>query len=75
MLRTAGLIASSRDASTVVLADGVQSDAVVRFLVEHNFAVYEVAPAEETLEGFYISLMENQRNSPPVQLPPPVPLP
>jgi len=73
MLRTAGLIASSRDVSTVVLADGVQSDAVVRFLVQNDFAVYEVAPAEETLEGFYISLMENQRNSPPVQLPPPVP--
>jgi ABC-2 type transport system ATP-binding protein len=72
-LRTAGLITSLRERSMVVMADGVQSDAVVRFLVQNDFAVYEVAPAEETLEGFYLTLMEDQRASRPASLPPPVP--
>jgi ABC-2 type transport system ATP-binding protein len=73
MLRAAELVSGQRDGGMVVLAEGVRSDAVVRFLVQHDFPVYEIAPAEETLEGFYLSLMENQRNGKGAPAPLPVP--
>ena len=73
LLQTAGLITSARDGTMVVLAQGIKSEALVRFLVENNFPVHEIAPAAETLEGFYLSLMENQRKSQAPQTPPPVP--
>jgi hypothetical protein len=41
--------------------------------VENNYPVHEIAAAEETLEGFYLSLMENQRSGKATQTPPPVP--
>jgi len=71
-LQAAGLINSLRNGTMIVMADGVQTDAIVRFLVQNDFAVHEIAPAEETLEGFYLSLMQNQRNSTPNPQPPPV---
>ncbi len=63
-LEQAGLVAGSRDGQLVALAASVQSDQVVRFLVQRDFPVYEIAPAEETLEGFYLSLMSTERNAP-----------
>ena len=32
---------------------------VARLLVERGMAVYEIAPVEETLEDFYLSLMNS----------------
>jgi hypothetical protein len=34
---------------------------VVKLLVERGQPVYEIAPAEETLEAFYLSLMNRQK--------------
>ena len=34
---------------------------MVRLLVERGIAVHEIAPVEETLEDFYLSLMNGQR--------------
>jgi len=59
-LRQAGLITDSRDGAEVALAPSAASDQVVRLLVNNSFSVFEVAPAEETLETFYLSLMKNQ---------------
>ena len=51
------LIADARDGSFVSLADGVGADSLVRVLVEQRFAVHEIAPQEQTLEAFYLSLV------------------
>jgi ABC-2 type transport system ATP-binding protein len=60
-LRQAQLIAQDRDGRLIALSPGVGTDQVVRLLVERGIAVYEVAPLEETLEDFYLSLMNGQR--------------
>jgi ABC-2 type transport system ATP-binding protein len=59
-LRQAGLIAGTRDNRLIALADGKQTDQVVRLLVEKGIAVFEIAPEEETLEDFYLGLMKTQ---------------
>ncbi len=72
-LREADLIHDHRDGRFIALADGVRTDRVVRFLVEQGIAVYEIAHEEETLEDFYLSLMNNSRGAgkePPVMAPP-----
>jgi len=56
-----GLIAQHRDGALIRLADGVGTDSVVSFLVGRGMAVFEIAPEEETLEGFYLTLMDQQR--------------
>ena len=33
----------------------------MRLLVERGMAVYEIAPVEDTLEDFYLSLMNGQK--------------
>ena len=60
-LRQAQLITQERDGRLIALSPGVRTDQVVRLLVERGMAVYEVAPLEETLEDFYLSLMNGQR--------------
>jgi ABC-2 type transport system ATP-binding protein len=62
-LRQAQLIAQERDGRFIALRPGVRTDQVVRLLVERGMAVYEVAPLEETLEDFYLSLMNGQREA------------
>jgi len=62
-LRQAQLIAQERDERFIALRTGVRTDQVVRLLVERGMAVYEVAPLEETLEDFYLSLMNGQREA------------
>jgi ABC-2 type transport system ATP-binding protein len=59
-LLAAGLIVDQRTDEAVVLADGVGPDAVVRFLVGRDIAVFEIAPEAETLESFYLGLMKGQ---------------
>jgi len=60
-LTTAGLITAARDGKLVQPADGTGADAIVRFLVAREMPLYEIAPEQETLEGFYLGLMDRQR--------------
>ena len=60
-LRQAQLITQERDGRMIALSPGVGTDQVVRLLVERGIAVHEIAPMEETLEDFYLSLMNGQR--------------
>jgi len=62
-LRQAELITQERDGRLISLCPGVGTDQVVRLLVERGMAVHEIAPAEETLEDFYLSLMNGQREA------------
>jgi ABC-2 type transport system ATP-binding protein len=66
-LRRAQLITQEREGGLIALSPGAGTDQVVRLLVERGIAVYEIAPVEETLEEFYLSLMNGQREvGPPV---------
>ena len=60
-LREQGLIAEHRNGSLVCPAGGVGTDKIVSFLVAHGNPVFEIAPEQETLEGFYLGLMDQQR--------------
>jgi len=60
-LRHAQLITQERDGHLIALSPGAGTDQIVRLLVARGISVYEVAPAEETLEDFYLSLMNGQR--------------
>jgi len=60
-LRQAQLVTEQRDGQLIALGQGVGADQVVRLLVERGMPVYEIAPAEETLESFYLGLMNDQR--------------
>lgn len=60
-LRRAGLISEHCDGHRVALAAGVETDQVVRRLVEQGIAVFEIAREAETLESFYLSLMNETR--------------
>ena len=58
ILRESGLIAQERDGQFIMLAEGVGSNQVVERLVERRQPVFEIAPEEETLESFYLTLMK-----------------
>ncbi len=58
ILRESGLISQERDGKFILPAEGVGADQVVECLVERRQRVFEIAPEEETLEGFYLSLMK-----------------
>lgn len=62
-LRLAGLIADERDGSLIALKDGTGTEQIVKMLVDQGMPVYEIAAAEDTLEGFYLDLMNGQRAS------------
>ncbi|SPE62449.1 ABC transporter related-protein [Verrucomicrobia bacterium] len=62
-LRRASLISDARDGQCIVLSPGVETDQIVRLLVERGQKVYEIARTEETLESFYLSLMSGKRPS------------
>jgi ABC-2 type transport system ATP-binding protein len=59
-LQQAGLIQDHRDGQLVSLAANTGTDQIVRLLVQRDIPVFEIAPAEETLEGFYLSLMSGE---------------
>ena len=65
LLKRALLITDDRDGKLIALADGVGTDRVTRHLVEQGMAVFEIAVEEETLEGFYLSLMKRGKAWPP----------
>jgi ABC-2 type transport system ATP-binding protein len=74
LLLNAGLIKEHRDNRLVVLADGVGPHQVVKHLVGLGLNVFEITREEETLEGFYLSLMDASRagaGAGPVPVPPP----
>ncbi|MCX8108998.1 MAG: ABC transporter ATP-binding protein [Verrucomicrobiae bacterium] len=58
LLRGARLVGRSTPTGEIELEDGVTSDRVVRILVENGFPVFEMAREENTLEAFYLSLMQ-----------------
>ncbi len=60
-LTEAAMITGHRDGERIELTVGVETDAVVRRLVEQGIAVHEIAREGETLESFYLSLMTAQR--------------
>ncbi len=59
-LREAQLIQDQRDGQFIVLQPGVGTDQIVRRLVERGLPVYEIARQEETLESFYLGLMNGR---------------
>jgi ABC-2 type transport system ATP-binding protein len=58
ILRESGLIAQERDGQYILPAEGVGANQVVERLVERRQPVFEIAPEEETLESFYLTLMK-----------------
>lgn len=60
-LREAKLVTDQRDGQFVTLAPGTGTDQIVRLLVRREIAVYEIAPEAETLESFYLGLMNDQK--------------
>jgi len=56
-LRKAELITGDKDGQLIALAPKIQRDQIVRLLVQKEISVFEIAPAEETLETFYLRLM------------------
>jgi ABC-2 type transport system ATP-binding protein len=60
-LREAKLITGERDGQFVALEPNAGTDQLVRLLVGKGMPVYEIALAEETLERFYLSLMNEQK--------------
>ncbi len=64
VLSDAALITATRAGQFIALADGIDTDKVVRRLVEQGIAVYEIAREQQTLEEFYLALMNDSRNKP-----------
>ena len=60
-LREAGLIREGQGSRHVVLAPNATTAQVAKFLVEQGFELHEIAAEEQTLEDFYLSLMNGQR--------------
>ncbi len=58
LLRQAGLITDERDGNLIALTEHSGTDQVVRCLVKEGISVYEIAPHEQDLEEFYLSLMK-----------------
>ena len=61
VLRERQFIQDTRDGKFIALQPGIGTDQVVRALVDRNLPVYEIAREDETLEGFYLSLMNGSR--------------
>ncbi len=62
-LRQRQFITGERDGQFIALNQGIGTDQVVRLLVKRGIPVYEIAHSEETLESFYLSLMQSEREA------------
>lgn len=62
-LTAAGLITGHAEEKFLELTPGTGTDAVVAKLVGLGLRVFEIAPEEQTLENFYLSLMEAERSA------------
>ena len=60
-LREAGLVRDGQGSAHVVLAAGVTTAQVAKFVVQQGFDLHEIAAEEQPLEDFYLSLMNGQR--------------
>jgi ABC-2 type transport system ATP-binding protein len=60
-MREAKLITQDRSGQLIAPAEGVGTAQIVRFLVQQGMAVHEITPEEQTLESFYLTLMETER--------------
>jgi ABC-2 type transport system ATP-binding protein len=60
-LKQAHLITNERDGKFIALKLGTGTDQVVRLLVERGISVFEIAKETETLESFYLGLMNEQK--------------
>ncbi len=60
-LREARFIQGERDGKFIALEEGVGTDQVVKLLVERGMPVHEIACEEQSLEDFYLGLMNGQR--------------
>lgn len=58
VLREQGLVVEHRQGDSIRLADGVGVETVVRALVDGGRPVFEIMPVEQTLEDFYLAVME-----------------
>jgi hypothetical protein len=47
---------------TFQLRNGSSVNEVACKLIEHKIPIYDIGPLEQTLEGFYLSLMRNDGN-------------
>jgi ABC-2 type transport system ATP-binding protein len=56
------LVTGQRDGRLMALGEGVQTDVVVQTLVSSGFRIFEIVREAETLEGFYLSLMDEERS-------------
>ena len=63
LLLAANLIEGSREGRFITPAAGVGTDLIISFLVGQGMPVYELAVEEQTLEGFYLSLVKQQARS------------
>jgi len=61
MLRGAGLITGAQGGAHVILARDATTPRVARFLVEAGFELQTMVVEEQTLEEFYLSLMNGKR--------------
>lgn len=61
VLKEAGMVDSSRDGRYIALSPGTATDQVVRRLVAAEIPVFEIAVEEQTLESFYLGLMDRNR--------------
>jgi ABC-2 type transport system ATP-binding protein len=62
-LRHAQLITDERDGQFIALREDIGTDRIVRLLVEQGMPVYEIAREQETLETFYLGLMNEQKRA------------
>jgi len=58
------LIVEHRDGGLISLTEHTQTDRIVRCLVQNNISVFEITPQEQTLEHFYLSLMQSKNENP-----------
>ena len=58
ILRDSKMIEEERAGQFVTLTGGISTDQIVRRLVEQGMPLFEIAPVEQTLEDFYLSLMK-----------------
>jgi ABC-type multidrug transport system ATPase subunit len=65
VLTEADLISDHRADGRVALRDGADTDPLVRTLVERGVRVFEVVRETETLESFYLALMNGQKGAEP----------
>jgi ABC-2 type transport system ATP-binding protein len=56
-LRQAGLVTDSQGGELVALSPGAATDQIVRLLVGQGMPVYEIAHSQQSLENFYLELM------------------